>query len=306
MKNVKALLLFVFLMFIGINNVKAQECKYSITGNSLTDYNVNGTPATYSYDIVCITNSSNKTVSCNVNNCKWSNNASNSKCTFDSVKTDLDYNDFAQGGYECADSIYSVVTTSQVGSHYNGGYTKVDLSYIVSSSTKGKYSGVTFKTSILTNKEDLKNNNINSSQNQPGVGGSNGSEGAGTKNDLDLEHFCKGPVQGIFTTLGWVFFIVKILVPILLIIFGSIDFAKAILSSKDDEIKKSAKTLAMRAVIGILIFFIPTILNLVINVIDSSKNDNNASNVYKGTFWDCTRCMLDPNDNTCSKLGGKN
>lgn len=121
--------------------------------------------------------------------------------------------------------------------------------------------------------------------------------------NFDADHFCKGPVQGVFTTLGWIFFALKIIVPLLLIIMGSVDFGKAVLSSKDDEIKKSAKTLAMRAVIGILIFFVPTILNLVINVIDSSK-DNDASNVYKGTFWDCTRCMLDPNA-SCTTLNSK-
>ena len=86
----------------------------------------------------------------------------------------------------------------------------------------------------------------------------------GTAGDFDPEIFCKGPVQGVFTTLGWVFFVLKIVIPLMLIIFGSIDVGKAVITSKDDEIKKSIKTLAARVIAGIIVFFIPTILNLVV------------------------------------------
>lgn len=117
----------------------------------------------------------------------------------------------------------------------------------------------------------------------------------GTDGDFDPENFCKGPVQGVFTTLGWVFFVIKIVIPILLIIFGSIDVGKAVIASKDDEIKKSIKTLAIRTIAGIIIFLIPTILNLAVKLIDNSE-------VYNGTFWDCTKCMLDPVNSICSGL----
>ncbi len=130
--------------------------------------------------------------------------------------------------------------------------------------------------------------------------------GASAQDPSDIvfseETFCKGSVQGVFTTLGWIFFILKILIPIILIVFGSIDFAKAVLSSKDDEIKKSAKSLVMRAIAGIIIFFIPTILGFIISIFDKT-------NAYNGTFGDCTKCMLNPmhefDDGTvCRKLIG--
>ena len=116
-----------------------------------------------------------------------------------------------------------------------------------------------------------------------------------TDGDFDAENFCTGPVQGVFTTLGWVFFVIKILIPILLIVFGSIDVGKAVVASKDDEIKKSIKTLALRTIAGVIIFFVPTILNFGIKLIDNSE-------VYNGTFLDCTKCMLDPINNVCSGL----
>ncbi|MCM1052358.1 MAG: hypothetical protein NC483_00050 [Ruminococcus sp.] len=116
---------------------------------------------------------------------------------------------------------------------------------------------------------------------------------------FDTEHPCSDRVLGVFTTIGWVFFIAKILIPIILIVFGCIDFGKAILSSKDDEIKKSAKTLVIRAIAGIIIFFIPTLLNFVINIIGSNAND-----VYNNQFSNCTKCMFKPNQSGCTSLGG--
>lgn len=130
----------------------------------------------------------------------------------------------------------------------------------------------------------------------------------GDKNDnpytgeLDLEKPCQGAVQGVFTTLGWVFLIIKILVPVILIAVGSIDFFKAVMASKDDEIKKASKTLIVRAIAGIIIFLIPSILEFIVGVFDDS-------NIYKGSFKDCTECMLNPNHEfddgtTCSNLRG--
>lgn len=116
--------------------------------------------------------------------------------------------------------------------------------------------------------------------------------------EFDTETFCYGPVQGVFTTLGWVFFILKILIPIILIVFGSIDFGKAMLANKDDEIKKSAKTLVMRAIAGIIIFFIPTLLNFVVELIGGDDIYDQKS----GTFARCTHCMLEPTDGSCRKL----
>lgn len=118
---------------------------------------------------------------------------------------------------------------------------------------------------------------------------------------IDYEQPCQGSIQGVFTALGWVFWIVKIAVPILLIIFGTIDVGKTLLSGKpEDDFKKAIKGLVMKAIAGIIIFFIPTILTLIVNLID----DDSIYNKETGTFADCTRCMLDPMD-SCDSIGGE-
>lgn len=60
----------------------------------------------------------------------------------------------------------------------------------------------------------------------------------------------------------------KIVVPILIIVLGTLDFAKAVLASKEDEMRKSQATFIKRVLIGITIFFVPTILDIIMYFAD--------------------------------------
>ncbi len=73
--------------------------------------------------------------------------------------------------------------------------------------------------------------------------------------------------------------IVKIIVPISIILFGSIDLIKAIISSDADAMNKSLKALVKRTISGIIIFFLPTLITLVLNLLNSdfSMCDDNLN-----------------------------
>lgn len=90
-----------------------------------------------------------------------------------------------------------------------------------------------------------------------------------------------------FIFLGRIFSIVKILIPILIIAFGIIDFFKAMIASKDDEIKKSSRSLMLRVIAGVIIFFIPTIVHLVFLLIDDWSN-------YETDYSQCSLCITSP------------
>lgn len=92
-----------------------------------------------------------------------------------------------------------------------------------------------------------------------------------------------------FKFLGRIFTILKILIPIIIIGFGAFDLSKAVVASKDDEIKKSIRSLAMRALAGVVIFFIPTIVNLVFMLVDDW-------NKYSTDYSKCSRCISNPGD----------
>lgn len=91
----------------------------------------------------------------------------------------------------------------------------------------------------------------------------------------------KEPLQFV----GNVVLIVKILIPIIIIVFGMIDFFKAITGSKDDEIKKSARIFVFRCLSGVIIFFIPTIVSLVFSLVASFAD-------IKGDFDACQKCIF--------------
>lgn len=68
------------------------------------------------------------------------------------------------------------------------------------------------------------------------------------------------------------FNIFKIVVPILVIVLSSLDFAKSILNSDSDDFKKSQIKFAKRLVLSVVFFFLPIILNFILQTINSSMS----------------------------------
>ncbi len=63
--------------------------------------------------------------------------------------------------------------------------------------------------------------------------------------------------------------VVKIVVPIILIVMGSLDFARAIFSANEDEIKKSQSKFIRRLIVGVIIFLAPSILQGILTLAHS-------------------------------------
>lgn len=99
----------------------------------------------------------------------------------------------------------------------------------------------------------------------------------------------------IWQIVGWILFVFKIVIPIIIIIFGMIDLGKAVVASKDDEIKKSIKSLAMRAVAGVVIFFIPTLVGVIFSLVAEFSSDE-----YANEYKTCKACITSPGGDVCS------
>ena len=108
------------------------------------------------------------------------------------------------------------------------------------------------------------------------------------KDKLDLKKYCKDAgVARTLKFLGILLYIAKIFVPALIIIFGSIDFGKAILAGKDDEIKKKVPIFIKRFIAGVIVFFIPTIINFMFDAVQG------YSDTIK-EYDNCYTCILNP------------
>ena len=66
--------------------------------------------------------------------------------------------------------------------------------------------------------------------------------------------------------------IIWIAVPILLVVFGSIDLVKGVMAQKEDEIKKGQQTFVKRLIAGIIVFFVIAVVKLVISAVAHDDN----------------------------------
>lgn len=105
---------------------------------------------------------------------------------------------------------------------------------------------------------------------------------------MDVTQICS-KAKDILGFAGWALTIFKIAIPLLILAFGMFDFGKAVTAGKDDEIKKSAKSLMIRAIAGVIIFFVPTIVMWLFSGISSYSKA-----AEQGDFCRCKVCILKP------------
>lgn len=91
--------------------------------------------------------------------------------------------------------------------------------------------------------------------------------------DLTNEEFdvCKSSgIVKTFQIIGYCLYVLKIVIPIILIIMGSIDFVKSMIAGDPNEIKNSISMFAKRGIAAVIIFFIPTVVGFVFSLVDNS------------------------------------
>ena len=98
--------------------------------------------------------------------------------------------------------------------------------------------------------------------------------------------------SAIWQFIGYALYAVKIIIPLIIIVFGIIDFIKAVMSSDDNAIKKAATSLLKRAIAGVIIFFVPTIVTVVFNLIENFTGGLEP-------ITECKTCLLNPTSDTC-------
>ena len=108
----------------------------------------------------------------------------------------------------------------------------------------------------------------------------------------NTQGFCTDTAN-IWQIVGYVLLVFKIVVPLLLIIFGMIDLGKAVIASKEDEIKKATGSLVRRAIAAVVIFLLPTLISFVMGLV--SDFDNSGA---KKDFEICRNCISRPGDCT--------
>ena len=76
--------------------------------------------------------------------------------------------------------------------------------------------------------------------------------------------------------------LIQIGIPIILILLGMLDLGKAVIASKEDEIKAAQKMLVKRAIYALAIFFVVLIVQVVFGLLSSTGDSKIES---QGANW---------------------
>lgn len=93
-------------------------------------------------------------------------------------------------------------------------------------------------------------------------------------------------LQSFLSLVGYVVTIFKIVIPLLLIVFGMLDVGKSVVAGKPDEVTKNLKSFAMRCIAGVLVFFIPSIVGALMTAVAGTPSSE-TTKTDDATGWRC-------------------
>lgn len=102
----------------------------------------------------------------------------------------------------------------------------------------------------------------------------------------------------LFNFVATIIKLIKIAVPVLLIIFGMIDFAKSVVAKNEDDVKKFRKQFVSRVVSAIVVFVIVFIVQFAVNLISSVEDTTNEEGQTISDIWSCSKKFINGVDSS--------
>ena len=112
-----------------------------------------------------------------------------------------------------------------------------------------------------------------------------------------LVSVCSPTFQPLWNVVGFVVKTIWIGVPILLIVLGMIDLGKAVVASKEDEIKKATKAFGKRFIYAVAVFLVVWLVGFVLSTAADVIGDTNVIDKNKNNEWKCCWDMAINGDN---------
>lgn len=100
---------------------------------------------------------------------------------------------------------------------------------------------------------------------------------------IDIDPIVPGTIRTVVTVL-------KIAIPIILIIFGMLDIAKAVMANDDKEMKEAQKKLIHRIIYAVVVFFIIALVQFIFARL--AKADSSGNNVDSSNIPECIACFI--------------
>lgn len=100
---------------------------------------------------------------------------------------------------------------------------------------------------------------------------------------------CDQIPAGVFNLTSLVVMVIQVVVPILLIIWGMVDFVKSVIGGDENKIKEGQKIFIKRLIMALVVFLIVTIVKLAINLVGQLGADSVESSE---SIWNCVEKFL--------------
>lgn len=112
--------------------------------------------------------------------------------------------------------------------------------------------------------------------------------------------FNGGIPEGIGNVVHLIVIGIQVVVPILLIIWGMLDFAKSVVAKKEEDIKKYQKAFVSRLISALIVFLVIFIVQLAVNLVSSVEDKTNEDGTTISDIWSCSKKFIngvDTNEN---------
>ena len=84
---------------------------------------------------------------------------------------------------------------------------------------------------------------------------------------------CTGGIAEVVGLAKMVIKVLQLVVPIGLIIMGTIDMAKAVIAGEEKKMKEAQKPFIKRIIAAVIVFLIPIIVNMVLSFVTTGNSD---------------------------------
>ncbi|MBR2833386.1 MAG: hypothetical protein IKE75_03025 [Bacilli bacterium] len=106
----------------------------------------------------------------------------------------------------------------------------------------------------------------------------------------------------LFNAVSTIIRLIKIVVPILLIIWGMLDFAKSVVAKKEDDIKAYRKAFINRLISALLVFLVITIVQLAVSLVSGVEKESHVEGQTVGDIWACSKKFINGVDASDKKI----
>ena len=88
---------------------------------------------------------------------------------------------------------------------------------------------------------------------------------------LILNNTCGFLSDDLYNVMQDVFLAIRIAVPILIVVLIIMDMTKAVTAGNEDEIKKATGGAFKRVIVGVVIFLLPSLINMILGLIGNAS-----------------------------------